>query len=107
MFMAACLSACGGGSASPPAPAWHDVTLSWTANHEMGVNLAGGGYIVTISGQSSVSITVPFESGVAAAPTITTSLYTGSYSASVTAYGKQNGATVTTSAPATMTINVP
>jgi hypothetical protein len=108
-ILSAGLAACGGGTA-PPAPAYHNVTLSWTANRETGVNSPGGGYTVAISGQTPID--VPFVSGAAAAPTSTTvSLYSGSYTATVTAYAALDaagGATGSTSAAsATLNIVVP
>ena len=106
------LSACGGGGGSaPPAPLPHSVTLSWQANRESGVNSTGGGYQVSISGQS-VPINVPFNATTGVTPTTTTaSLYTGIYSATVRAYAaldSAGGRTGSTSAPsASISIVVP
>lgn len=82
------LAGCGGGGGgSPPPPAWHNVTLSWNANREKGVNSPGGGYTISISGQSAPTpINVPYVSGLTAPTSTTVSLYTGTYSATVTAY---------------------
>jgi multidrug efflux pump subunit AcrA (membrane-fusion protein) len=109
------LSACGGGGSDSPktplAPAFHNVTLSWAANRESGVNSAGGGYTVSISGQSA-PVNVPYVSGAAAAPTLkVVSLYTGTYTATVKAYAAldaNGGSTGSTSASSVaMTITVP
>lgn len=95
------LSACGGGSGgssapAAPAPASHSVDISWAANREAAVNSPGGGYTVAISGQSS-PIDVPYVSGASAAPTmVSTTLMTGSYSGTVTAYSALNPPGVTT-----------
>ena len=105
------LSACGGGdSASPPPPTARQVTLTWDANRESGVNSAGGGYEVTISGQAPIS--VPYNATTGLTPTTTTaSLYTGTYTATVRAYAALDtagGATGSTSATSnSITIVVP
>ena len=106
------LSACGGGGGSaPPAPLPHSVTLSWQANRESGVNSTGGGYQVSISGQS-VPINVPFNAAFGVTPTTTTTvLYSGTYTATVRAYAvldAQGGGTGSLSAPsASISIVVP
>jgi hypothetical protein len=107
------LSACGGGGggSSAPAPTLHSVTLNWQANRESGVNSAGGGYLVSISGQSS-PIDVPYNAASGTTPTTTTvSLYTGSYTATVQAYAaldSTGGASGSTSASSSsITITVP
>lgn len=107
------LSACGGGGggSSAPAPTLHTVTLNWQANRETGVNSAGGGYLVSISGQSA-PINVPFNAATGTTPTTTSvSLYTGSYTATVQAYAaldSAGGATGSTSVvSSSITITVP
>ena len=122
VFIASTLvAACGGGggggtnSVAPlPSlgpPGFHSVTISWQPNHETGVNSAGGGYLVTVSGQPA-AINVPYNAASGVTPTSTTlSLYTGIYSATVQAYATldaNGGATGSTSAPsAPLTITVP
>lgn len=79
------LSGCGSGSGGPqPTPTSHKVTISWDANREAAVNSAGGGYTVAISGQAPIN--VPYVTGPAAPTTTTTTLMSGSYSVTVTAY---------------------
>ena len=95
----------GGGSTSPlVSVTTHTVTLTWSSNHEKGVNSPGGGYQVSISGQPAFD--VPYT-----APTSTTVLLdTGSYSVSVRAFAAldaQGGATGSLSAPSTITVRVP
>jgi hypothetical protein len=111
------LASCGGGgggttTSASTAPGFHNVTISWAANHEKGVNTTGGGYSVSISGQSApAAIDVPFVSGPTAPTSITTSLYSGTYTALVTAHAmldSNGGSTGVTSAPSsTISINVP
>jgi hypothetical protein len=83
--------------------------LSWAANREAAVNSAGGGYIVAISGQSAVN--VAYVSGVTAPTTMTTTLMSGSYTATVTAYSAiipPAGGTGSTSQPSsTFSFSVP
>ena len=103
------LSGCGGGGGGGSAPPPHSVTLSWQANRESGVNSTGGGYQVSISGQA---INVPYNVASGVTPTTTiTSLYTGTYSATVRAYkalDPQGGTTGSLSAPsASISIVVP
>ncbi len=110
------LSACGGGgggggTSSTAVSTLHTVTLNWTANREKGVNSAGGGYLVNISGQSA-PINVPFNAASGITPTTAkTSLYTGTYTATVVAYAAldaNGGNTGSSSVPSTaITINVP
>jgi hypothetical protein len=108
------LSACGGGGgggSALPASTLHSVTLSWQANRESGVNSTGGGYKVSISGQAA-TINVPYNATTGLTPTTTTtSLYTGTYSATVRAYkalDPQGGTTGSLSAPsASISIVVP
>jgi hypothetical protein len=95
--------ACGGGGSAPtPTPSTnHAVTLSWSPNHEKGVNSSGGGYKVMISGKSA-AIDVPYISASGITPTSTmVTLSTGSYTATVSAYAAldvNGGATGSTSA---------
>jgi len=101
------LSACGGGGGSSgPVATRHAVNISWTANREAAVNSAGGGYTVAVSGQSPIN--VPYVSGLTAPTTTATTLMSGSYSVTVTAYsalnpanGTTGGATGSTSLPST------
>jgi len=86
-FSALMLSACGG-SVSTPTPTSHSVDLSWTANREAEVNKAGGGYRVAISGQPVIDL--PYASGVAAPTSISTTLKSGGYTVTVTAYSTRN-----------------
>ena len=75
------------------------VTLSWSANRESGVNRAGGGYEVRISGQAPV--VVPYVSGATAPTAAALQLQPGSYTATVRAFAaldSQGGTTRTYSA---------
>ena len=95
----------GGGGGSAPVPITsHSVNLNWAPNHERGVNSAGGGYQVSISGQSAFDI--PYT-----APTSTTVLLkTGTYTVSVRAFAAldaQGGSAGSQSAPSTITVRVP
>ena len=99
-----------GGSGSPPTPVTtHSVTLTWAPNHESGVNSAGGGYQVSISGQPMIN--VPYVSGPTATTSATTSLQTGSYVVTVRAYAAldpQGGRAGSQSAPSqSLTVIVP
>jgi hypothetical protein len=98
----------GGGGSSSPSPTY-PVTLSWTPNSERGVNSAGGGYTVEMSGRPAVD--VPYESGPAAPTSATVSLPSGTYTVTVRAYAAldaQGGTTGRTSAPsAPITVHVP
>jgi len=62
----------------------HPVTISWAANRETGVNGAGGGYRVSISGQPTID--VPYASGASAPTSMVAHLPTGSYVVTVKAY---------------------
>jgi len=120
VFMVA-LSACGGGggssggagpsgsgSSSAQALAPGAITIAWNANRESGVNSAGGGYEVSITGQPTV--TVPYVSGASAPTSIAVTLTSGSYLVSVRAFAAldaQGGASRTFSAPQTMTLSIP
>jgi hypothetical protein len=108
---AACGGGGGGGGGPPPAPPTpRDVTISWTASHEKGVNSANGGYQVSISGVPTIN--VPYVSG----PTAPTSIFMpqmtpGTYSVTVRAFAAldpQGGGTQTFSAASqTLNLNVP
>lgn len=99
LVFAGCSSG-GGSSPPPPPPGSHVVTVSWAPNREAGVNQAGGGYRVDITGQPTV--VVPWVSGALAPTTTDVTLATGSYTVTVTAFAAldaQGGATGSTSAP--------
>lgn len=110
-LFAVVLSSCGGGDgASSPAPETnHSVTLAWAPNHEKGVNSAGGGYRVAISGQPTID--VPFISGPAAPTSAVTTLHTGIYTVTVSAFAAldaQGGSTGSLSEPSPpLTVIVP
>jgi len=109
------LVACGRGGANgvscPPsaAPGPHNVTLTWAPNREKGVNSAGGGYHVSISGQPTLP-DVTFNG--TTTPTSTTAiLQSGCYTVTVTAFAEldaQGGLTGSVSAPSqALAVNVP
>ena len=108
------IAACGGhggGGSSPPPPVVvtnHTVTLSWTANHEKGVNSTGGGYHVAISGKPTIDV---LSSGSTAPTSTVTTLQTGTYTVTVTAFAAldaQGGLTGSVSAPSqSLIVNVP
>jgi hypothetical protein len=78
----------------------HLVTITWTANRESGVNQAGGGYQVFITGQPTIN--VPYVSGTSAPTSATAMLPGGSHTVTVRAYAAldaQGGTTGTLSAP--------
>ena len=96
------LSSCGsGGGGSSPTPVTnHTVTLAWAPNHEKGVNSAGGGYQVAISGQPTIN--APFTSGLTAPTSTVTTLQTGTYTVTVRGYAAldaQGGSIGSLSAP--------
>ena len=104
------LAACGGGGESSPAPiTTHAVTLSWQPNRDSGVNRAGGGYQVSITGQPM--IVVPYVSGPAAPTSATVMLTTGTYTVAVRAFaaldsqGGNTGSLSVSSVP--IIVNVP
>jgi hypothetical protein len=105
VLIALLLAACGGGggsSAPAPTPTSHTVDISWTANRETAVNTTGGGYIVAVSGQAPID--VPWVSGPSAPTTVSTTLLSGSYTVTVTAYSALNppgGVSGSTSLPST------
>ena len=100
----------GGGGSAPPVPITsHSVDLNWAPNHERGVNSAGGGYQVSISGQTTID--VPYVSGLTTSTTTSVALNTGSYTVTVRAYAALDalgGSTGNVSAESTpITVNVP
>jgi len=109
LLLAVGVSACGGGGASPAPVTTHSVTLAWQANRESGVNRAGGGYQVLISGQPM--IVVPYASGPTAPTSTVTALQTGTYAVTVTAFAAldaQGGGAGSVSAPSqSLIVNVP
>src|SRR3989442_453625 len=98
-----------GGGSSPPLVTNHTVTLAWAPNHEKGVNSAGGGYQVSISGQPTIN--VPYASGPAAPTSTVTTLSTGAYTVTVRAYAAldaQGGSAGSLSTPSqSLNVNVP
>lgn len=106
------LVACGGGGGegdpgTPPPPGSRTVTLTWDPNRESGVNRAGGGYEVSISGQPTKD--VPYTAGSAAPTSITVHLPPGTYAISVRAYAAldpQGGNSRNFSAGQGLTLNV-
>lgn len=109
LLVAAGISACGGGGGSPAPITTHSVTLAWLANRESGVNSAGGGYEVSISGKPT--LVVPYTAGPAAPTSTIVSLTTGSYAVTVRAFAAldtQGGNTGSLSANSQLLIvNVP
>jgi hypothetical protein len=104
------LAGCGGGGGSSPPPVTnHTVTLGWAPNHETGVNSAGGGYQVAISGRPTIN--VPSVSGLTAPTSTVTTLSTGTYTVTVRAYAAldaQGGSAGSLSAPSqSLIVNVP
>jgi hypothetical protein len=100
----------GGGGGSAPVPiTTHSVNLNWAPNHESGVNKAGGGYQVSISGQTTID--VPYVSGLTTSTTASVALNTGSYTVTVRAYAAldaQGGSTGNASVESSpITVNVP
>ena len=84
------------------------VTISWDANRESGVNRAGGGYQVSVSGQPTRD--VPYASGSAAPTSTVFTLSSGTYTVSVRAYAAldaQGGTTRTFSAASQSLVFVP
>ncbi len=76
------------------------VTLAWTPSRETGVNSAGGGYQVAISGQPTIH--VPFTSGLTAPTATVIALQTGTYTVTVSAFAaldSQGGSTGSLSEP--------
>ncbi|MBI3529536.1 MAG: fibronectin type III domain-containing protein [Betaproteobacteria bacterium] len=87
----------------------HTVTLAWAPNHENGVNSAGGGYQVSISGQPTIE--VPYAAGPTAPTSTVTTLQTGTYTVTVRAFAAldaQGGSSGRLSAPSqSLTVVVP
>jgi hypothetical protein len=111
LLLAVGVSGCGGGGgggAGSPAPPV-SVTIAWDPNRESGVNRAGGGYQVSISGQPTKD--VPYTSGLTAPTSTNVSLQRGSYTVTVRAYAAldpQGGNTGNLSANSqVLTVNVP
>jgi hypothetical protein len=96
----------GGACASPPPPRLVD--LRWDASHDRGVNQAGGGYLVDISGKGTID--VPYVTGAFAPTTVSTTLSSGIYTVTVRAYAALDaagGMTGSKSAPAQINLVVP
>ncbi len=65
----------------------HTVSLTWNANHEKGVNSAGGGYTITFAGYVvHAPVNVPWTSGATAPTSTSVALTTGTYTATVSGY---------------------
>jgi hypothetical protein len=121
LLVAIGVAACGGGGGGSDTPAPTPtptptptplgpatVTISWNANRESGVNRAGGGYEVSVTGQQTRD--VPYASGSAAPTSTTFTLNSGTYTASVRAYAAldaQGGTTRTYSTASTHLVVVP
>jgi hypothetical protein len=111
LVLSALFVSCGGGGSSAPVPITsHSVDLNWAPSHERGVNSAGGGYQVSISGQTTIN--VPYDAGLLTTPTTTSVvLNTGAYTVTVRAYaaldelGTSTGNVSAESTP--ITVNVP
>jgi hypothetical protein len=100
-------AACGGSKSTPITS--HQVTISWAANHEKGVNSTGGGYKVNVAGKGTID--VPYVSGATAPTSTELTLTTGSYAVTVTGYAllDANGGSTGSQSPPSQayTINVP
>jgi len=89
----------------------HSVTLAWAANHETGVNSTGGGYHVSITGKPTID--VPWVSGPTAPTSAMTTLQTGTYTVTVTAFaaldapGAPPGSGSVSAPSQALTVNVP
>ncbi len=101
------LSSCGGGGGGSSVPP--KVTLVWAPNHEKGVNSAGGGYQVSISGQPTIN--VPYASGPTAPTSTVITLPKGTYTVTMSAFAAldtQGGSAGSLSAPSqSIIVNVP
>jgi len=94
------ISGCGSNknqSSEDPAPVvTYPMDVAWTANKEMEINSAGGGYRVYYSTATPVSISganyvdVPFATGAAAPTSVRLRLPAGSYYLRVAAYSSFN-----------------
>jgi hypothetical protein len=84
LLLVAAMSACGGSAPGPTPGPSRSVTIKWNPNRETGVNMAGGGYKVNISGQAP--ITVPYASGSTAPTSTSLPLPPGTYTVTVVAY---------------------
>lgn len=106
LLAAACSSGGDGPPLPSPPPSEHAVDIAWDRNHEAAVNALGGGYQVAIGAYPPID--VPFVSSLFAPTSITTTLWTGTYTVSVRAYGLAPGGGATTlSAPSQMIVRVP
>jgi hypothetical protein len=98
-------AACSSGGDGPP-PSEHVVDVAWDRNHEAAVNALGGGYRVTIGAYPPLD--VPYVSSLLAPTSITTTLWSGTYTVSVRAYGlAPGGGTTTLGAPSQKVVVVP
>jgi hypothetical protein len=108
LIASAQFAGCGGSKGGESAPA-HAPILVWAPNHEKGVNSAGGGYRVSISGQPTIA--VPYISGPTAPTSTVLSLPKGTYTVTVSAFAAldaQGGSAGSVSAPSeSITVNVP
>jgi hypothetical protein len=82
------------------------VSLFWNENLESGVNAAGGGYELQISGQPPVL--VPFVSGPAAPTSVTVPVASGTHTVLVRAFAALDpqGGTTRNFSPASQSITV-
>ena len=102
------LTGCGQGSGGSASGGSHTVALSWTASHDTGVNEAGGGYLVTVPGQSPIR--VPWTSGALAPTSVQVTLASGLQSLQIQSYAAldvHGGNSGSVSAPTTIQVNVP
>jgi hypothetical protein len=109
LIVSAQLASCGGGNGGGPSAPPGPPTLVWAPNHEKGVNSAGGGYEVSISGQPTM--TVPYTSGPTAPTSTVLTLPKGTYTVTVRAFAAldaQGGSARSFSAPSqSVIVNVP
>jgi len=122
-FLLGCGGGGGGGTnGSGGAPAFSgttpqslNVTINWSANKELRVNQAGGGYNVYISQTSGFEITdggvtvinVPWISGALAPTSQMQSLASGVYYVRIAAYTAFPVANTSSTASSQITVNVP
>jgi hypothetical protein len=105
-LLAACSSGSKGSTPPPRPPGNRNVRISWSANHEKGVNALGGGYVLQIDGGAVVDL--PWSAGVL--PTfLDTILHTGTHVVLVQAYQRDVGGSATPagSPVSQLTMNVP